>query len=68
MPDLRIGHFCCNYSEDKDMDIDEHNPWQMSEELEKRFTVDEILDVWYSVYGKDMAEPKFIDELRQRIA
>ena len=33
-----------------------------------QFTVDEILEVWYSVYGKDMAEPKFIEELRQRIA
>jgi len=36
--------------------------------LDKRFTVDEILEVWYSVYGEDMAEPKFIEELRQRIA
>jgi len=48
------------------------NPWKiihlLSKELDKRFTVEEILEVWYSVYGKDMAEPKFIEELRQRIA
>jgi len=55
--------------------INEYNPRQMAEELErvidianKRFSIDEILEVWYSVYGEDMAEPKFIDELRQRLS
>ena len=51
-------------------DLDEHNPWQMSEELDKRFTVGEICDLWYALYGENMKEeyPGFVDELEQRIA
>ena len=50
--------------------INEHNPWQMSEELDKRFSIEEICDVWSSCYGEEMKEeyPGFVDELRQRIA
>ena len=64
---------------DKDMDIDEakqlglldeHNPWQMSEEIDKRFTIGEICDLWYALYGENMKEEYsgFEDELEQRIA
>jgi len=53
-------------------ELTKDNPWEiiylLADEVDKRFTVDEILEVWYSVYGEDMAEPKFIDELRQRIS
>ena len=53
-------------------ELTKDNPWKiihlLSKELDKRFTIEEILEVWYSVYGEDMAEPKFIEELRQRIA
>ena len=65
----------CYSTSDKDNDgccfgINEHNPWQMSEELDKRFSIEEICDVWSSCYGENMKEeyPGFVDELEQRIA
>ena len=50
------------------METDSEYAERVSKLADNMFTIDEILEVWYSVYGKDMAEPKFIDELRQRIA
>ena len=59
------------------MVLNEHNPWQMSEELERikdisnsKFTIEEICDMWYFLYGENMREeyPGFVDELKQRIA
>ena len=55
----------------------EHNPWQMSEELERvidiansRFSIGDICDLWYVVYGENMKEeyPGFVDELEKRIS
>jgi len=57
--------------------INEYNPRQMAEELErvidianKRFSIYEICDIWYALYGENMKEeyPGFVDELEQRIA
>ena len=50
---------------------------KMSEELEKardiadnKFSIEEICDIWYSLYGEEMEEdyPGFVDELKQRIS
>ena len=53
-------------------ELTKDNPWKiihlLSKEVDKRFSIDEILEVWYSVYGKEKWEPKFIEELRQRIS
>ena len=45
------------------MVLNEHNPWQMSEELERikdisnsKFTIEEICDIWYFLYGENMRE------------
>ena len=62
---------------DKDMVLNEYNPRQMAEELERvidiansRFSIGDICDLWYVVYGENMKEeyPGFVDELEQRIA
>ena len=52
------------------MVLNEHNPWQMSEEIDKRFTIEEICSLWYLLYGEEMEEeyPGFVDELEQRIS
>jgi hypothetical protein len=53
-------------------ELTKDNPWKiihlLSEEVDKRFSIEEILDAWYSVYGKEKWEPKFIEELRQRLS
>ena len=72
----------CYSTSDKDNDgccfgINEHNPWWMTEELQRvidiadsRFSIGDICDLWYVVYGENMKEeyPGFVDELEQRIA
>ena len=53
-------------------ELTKDNPWKiihlLSVEVDKRFSIEEILDAWYSVYGKEKWEPKFIEELRQRLS
>ena len=55
-------------------ELTKDNPWKiihlLSKELDKRFTIEEICDLWYFLYGEDMRNQYsgFIDELRQRIA
>ena len=55
-------------------ELTKDNPWEiihlLSEEVDRRFSIEEILEVWYSLYGEDMREEYsgFVDELRQRIA
>ena len=55
-------------------ELTKDNPWKiihlLSKELDKRFTIEEICDLWYALYGEDMRNQYsgFIDELRQRIA
>jgi hypothetical protein len=53
-------------------ELTKDNPWKiihlLSEELDKRFSIDEILEAWYSVHGKEKWEPEIVVELRQRLS
>ena len=55
-------------------ELTKDNPWKMiyllSEEVDRRFSIEEICDMWYFLYGENMREeyPGFVDELKQRIA
>jgi hypothetical protein len=55
-------------------ELTKDNPWKiihlLSEELDRRFTITEICDLWDSLYGGNMRDeyPKFVDELEQRIS
>jgi len=46
---------------------------QINRELKKKldisFTIDEIEDVWFSIYNEELKEdnPRFLDELKQRL-
>ena len=55
-------------------ELTKDNPWKMihllSEEVDRRFSIGEICDLWYVLYGEKLEEeyPGFVDELKQRIA
>lgn len=55
-------------------ELTKDNPWKiihlLSKELDRRFTIKEISDMWYVLYGEDLKEayPGFMDELEQRIS
>jgi hypothetical protein len=62
-------------------ELTKDNPWKMihllSKEVERvidiadsRFSIGDICDLWYVVYGENMEEahPRFVDELRQRLS
>mgnify|MGYP003652306319 FL=1 len=55
-------------------ELTKDNPWKiihlLSKELDKRFTIEEICDLWHTLYGEDMSAlySGFVDELRQRIS
>lgn len=41
----------------------------LKKKLDKAFTIDEIEDVWFSIYNEELKEdnPRFLDELKQRL-
>ena len=41
----------------------------LKKKLDKTFTIDEIEDVWFSIYNEELKEdnPRFLDELKQRL-
>ena len=53
-------------------ELTKDNPWKiihlLSVEVDKRFSIEEILEAWYSVHGKEKWEPEIIEELRQRLS
>jgi len=42
---------------------------ELKKKLDKTFTIDEIEDVWFSIYNEELKEdnPRFLDELKQRL-
>ncbi len=42
---------------------------ELKKKLDKAFTIDEIEDVWFSIYNEELKEdnPRFLDELKQRL-
>ena len=42
---------------------------ELKKKLDKSFTIDEIEDVWFSIYNEELKEdnPRFLDELEQRL-
>lgn len=55
-------------------ELTKDNPWKiihlLSEEVDRRFSIEEICDIWYFLYGENMREEYsgFVDELKQRIS
>ena len=39
----------------------------LKRKLDKSFTIDEIKDVWFSIYNGECNVPDFFDELEQRL-
>ena len=41
----------------------------LKKKLDKTFTIDEIEDVWFSIYNEELKEdnPRFLEELEQRL-
>ena len=41
----------------------------LKKKLDKTFTIDEIEDVWFSIYNEELKEdnPRFLDELEQQL-
>ena len=41
----------------------------LKKKLDKTFTIDEIVDVWFSIYNEELKEdnPRFLDELEQQL-
>ena len=41
----------------------------LKKKLDKSFTIDEIKDVWFSIYNEELKEdnPRFLEELEQRL-
>ena len=42
---------------------------ELKKKLDKTFTIDEIEDVWFSIYNEELKEdnPRFLDELEQQL-
>ena len=42
---------------------------ELKKKLDKTFTIDEIEDVWFSIYNEELKEdnPRFLEELEQRL-
>jgi hypothetical protein len=55
-------------------ELTKDNPWKiihlLSEEVDRRFSIEEICDIWYFLYDENMREEYsgFVDELKQRIS
>jgi len=41
----------------------------LKKKLDKTFTIDEIEDVWFSIFNEELKDdyPRFLDELEQRL-
>jgi 2-phosphoglycerate kinase len=42
---------------------------ELKKKLDKTFTIDEIEDVWFSIYNEELKEdnPRFLEELEQQL-
>ena len=53
-------------------ELTKDNPWKiihlLSVEVDRRFSIEEILEAWYFVHGKEKWKPLIVEELEQRLS